>query len=70
VRELNRGPGRDGLASLAEDACAAVMRNLVGSQPALDDIALLTLYRHPALPGSGTGSRQAGAPRRGVRGER
>jgi serine phosphatase RsbU (regulator of sigma subunit) len=31
---------------LAEDACAAVMRNLVGSAPARDDIALLTLYRH------------------------
>jgi serine phosphatase RsbU (regulator of sigma subunit) len=34
---------------LAEDACAAVMRNLVGSAPARDDIALLTLHRH-AVP--------------------
>ena len=33
-------------ALLAEDACAAVMRNLVGSKPTRDDIALLTLYRH------------------------
>jgi sigma-B regulation protein RsbU (phosphoserine phosphatase) len=32
---------------LAEDACAAVMRNLVGSAPARDDIALLTLHRQP-----------------------
>jgi serine phosphatase RsbU (regulator of sigma subunit) len=35
---------------LAEDACAAVMRNLVGSAPARDDVALLTLHRHPAPP--------------------
>jgi hypothetical protein len=33
---------------LAEDACAAVMRNLVGSAPARDDIALLTLHRQAA----------------------
>jgi phosphoserine phosphatase RsbU/P len=32
---------------LAEDACAAVMRNLVGSAPARDDIAVLMLHRHP-----------------------
>ncbi len=31
---------------LAEDACAAVMRNLVGNAPARDDIALLVLHRH------------------------
>jgi phosphoserine phosphatase RsbU/P len=36
------------LVPLAEDACAAVMRNLVGSAPAQDDIALLMLHRHPA----------------------
>jgi sigma-B regulation protein RsbU (phosphoserine phosphatase) len=30
---------------LAEDACAAVMRTLVGNAPARDDIALLTLHR-------------------------
>ena len=41
-------PGNDHPGTLAEDACAAVMRNLVGSAPAPDDIALLTLYRHPA----------------------
>jgi phosphoserine phosphatase RsbU/P len=35
------------LVPLAEDACAAVMRNLVGSAPARDDIALLMLHRQP-----------------------
>ena len=30
---------------LAEDACAAVMRDLVGNAPAQDDIALLALHR-------------------------
>jgi sigma-B regulation protein RsbU (phosphoserine phosphatase) len=34
--------------SLAEDACAAVMRSLVGAAPARDDVALLMAYRHPA----------------------
>jgi phosphoserine phosphatase RsbU/P len=34
--------------SLAEDACAAVMRSLVGAAPARDDVALLIAYRHPA----------------------
>ena len=38
----------DGPVPLAEDACAAVMRKLVGSAPARDDIALLMLHRHPA----------------------
>lgn len=33
-------------APLAEGACAAIMRALVGSAPARDDIALLTLHRH------------------------
>jgi sigma-B regulation protein RsbU (phosphoserine phosphatase) len=42
------GPGRGGRpVPLAEDACAAVMRTLVGNEPAHDDIALLTLHRHP-----------------------
>ena len=42
------GPGRGGdSAPLAEDACAAVMRALVGNTPARDDIALLTLHRQP-----------------------
>jgi phosphoserine phosphatase RsbU/P len=41
-------PGRDGRpVPLAEDACAAVMRALVGNAPAQDDIAVLTLHRHP-----------------------
>jgi phosphoserine phosphatase RsbU/P len=40
-------PGRGGrLAPLAEDACAAVMRALVGNATAQDDIAVLTLHRH------------------------
>ncbi len=33
---------------LAEDVCAAVMRALVGSARATDDVALLTVYREPA----------------------
>jgi phosphoserine phosphatase RsbU/P len=47
-------PGRgDRLVSLAEDACAAVMRDLVGNAPVRDDIALFTLYRNPAPAQSG-----------------
>jgi phosphoserine phosphatase RsbU/P len=38
------GAGRRSV-PLAEDACAAVMRTLVGNAPARDDIALLTLHR-------------------------
>jgi phosphoserine phosphatase RsbU/P len=44
---------------LAEAACTAVMRALVGSTPARDDVALLTLHRtaasprEPALSGDG-----------------
>jgi phosphoserine phosphatase RsbU/P len=34
-------------APLVEDACAAVMRALVGNAPSQDDIALLMLCRHP-----------------------
>ena len=41
-------PARHGSsAPLVEDACAAVMRALVGNVPARDDIALLMLCRHP-----------------------
>ena len=39
---------------------AAVMRNLVGSAPARDDIALLTLHRHPAPRQPGKEPRQPG----------
>jgi serine phosphatase RsbU (regulator of sigma subunit) len=45
---------------LAEDACAAVMRNLVGSTPARDDIALLMLHRHLAARQQHKGPRQLG----------
>jgi sigma-B regulation protein RsbU (phosphoserine phosphatase) len=45
---------------LAEDACAAVMRNLVGSTPARDDIALLMLHRHLAARQQDKGPRQLG----------
>jgi len=45
-RLVAAGPSRDGRpVPLAEDACAAVMRTLVGNAPARDDIALLTLHR-------------------------
>lgn len=36
---------------LAEDACAAVMRALVGNAPARDDVAVLALHRHQELSG-------------------
>lgn len=47
------GTSRDGRpVPLAEDACAAVMRTLVGNAPARDDIALFTLHRQSgAAPG-------------------
>jgi len=35
-------------ARLAEDACATVMRALIGNAPAHDDIAVLMLHRHPS----------------------
>jgi phosphoserine phosphatase RsbU/P len=40
----------DGVSSalLAEDACAAVMRALVGNAAAADDVAVLVLHRQPA----------------------
>ena len=37
----------DATARLAEDACATVMRALIGNAPAHDDIAVLMLHRHP-----------------------
>jgi phosphoserine phosphatase RsbU/P len=40
----------------AEDACAAVMRTMVGNRPAPDDIAILMLSRNPA------GAAAAGRP--------
>jgi serine phosphatase RsbU (regulator of sigma subunit) len=48
-------PGASGRpVPLAEDACTAVMRALVGNAPARDDIALLTLHRHQgAAPAEG-----------------
>jgi serine phosphatase RsbU (regulator of sigma subunit) len=42
------GAARREAAVLAEDACAAVMRTLIGNEPARDDIALFALHRHPA----------------------
>ncbi len=45
IAARGRLPPRDAAAAPAEDACAAVMRALVGSAPAQDDIALLVLHR-------------------------
>jgi hypothetical protein len=42
--------GDAGLAPLAEDACAAVMRALLGNRAATDDIALLMLHRQRGSP--------------------
>ncbi|HEX6522964.1 MAG TPA: GAF domain-containing SpoIIE family protein phosphatase [Streptosporangiaceae bacterium] len=39
------GPPAAASVPLAEDACAAVMRALVGNAPARDDVAVLTLHR-------------------------
>ncbi len=48
-------PRRDGSpVPLAEQACTAVMRALVGNAPARDDIALLTLHRHAGLEPAAT----------------
>ena len=44
------GSGHGRTVPLAEDACAAVMRALVGNAPARDDIAILMLNRHPGRP--------------------
>jgi sigma-B regulation protein RsbU (phosphoserine phosphatase) len=50
-RLIAAGPGRGGASELAaEDACAAVMRGLVGNAPARDDIAVLMLSRHRGPP--------------------
>ena len=47
--QLQAGAGRQGRpVPLAEDACAAVMRALLGNAPARDDVAVLMAYRHPA----------------------
>jgi sigma-B regulation protein RsbU (phosphoserine phosphatase) len=47
---ITTGPSRGGTpVPLAEDACATVMRALVGNAPASDDIALLALHRHADL---------------------
>ncbi len=44
---MQNAPASDtaGSVPLAEDACAAVMRALVGNAPARDDVAVLTLHR-------------------------
>ena len=44
------GRGGDDSGLVAEDACAAVMRGLVGNAPASDDIAVLMLSRRPGAP--------------------
>ena len=45
--QTTAGTGRSGTAEpTVEDACAAVMRALVGNAPARDDIAVLMLSRH------------------------
>ena len=45
--QIAAGSGRGSTARLAEDACAAVMRALVGNAPNPDDVAVLILNRHP-----------------------
>ena len=48
------GPGPGGTTELvAENACAAVMRALVGNVPTQDDIAILMLSRHPGAVSAG-----------------
>jgi phosphoserine phosphatase RsbU/P len=47
--QIRAGASRQGRpVSLADDACAAVMRALVGNTPARDDVAVLMAHRHPA----------------------
>jgi len=47
--QIRAGAGRQGRpVTLADDACAAVMRALVGNTPARDDVAVLMAHRHPA----------------------
>jgi sigma-B regulation protein RsbU (phosphoserine phosphatase) len=43
---VRAGPDRGRPVPLAEDACAAVMRTLVGNSAPRDDIALVALHRH------------------------
>jgi hypothetical protein len=45
--ELTAGPAGPNV-PLAEDACIAVMRTVIGNAPATDDIAILMLNRHPS----------------------
>jgi serine phosphatase RsbU (regulator of sigma subunit) len=48
IMEEKLAAGRDsGAVPLAEDACAAAMRALVGNASARDDVAVLMLNRHP-----------------------
>jgi phosphoserine phosphatase RsbU/P len=55
-KQIAAGPNPRGMnVPLAEDACAAVMRSLVGNSPAPDDIAVLMLNR-----------RSSGAPVTGI----
>ena len=50
-QQIAAGTGRGGTTEApAEDACAAVMRALVGHAPAADDIAVLMLSRHHGSP--------------------
>jgi len=47
--QIRAGASRQGRpVTLADDACAAVMRALVGNTPARDDVAVLMAHRHPA----------------------
>ncbi|HUN35126.1 MAG TPA: GAF domain-containing SpoIIE family protein phosphatase [Trebonia sp.] len=45
--DLAAATGQAGSGFLSDGACAAVMRALVGSNPADDDIAVIMLHRHP-----------------------
>jgi serine phosphatase RsbU (regulator of sigma subunit) len=49
-QQIAAGTGRGTTGPPAEDACAAVMRALVGHAPARDDIAVLMLSRHHGSP--------------------
>jgi len=47
--QIRAGASRHGRpVTLADDACAAVMRALLGNTPARDDVAVLMAHRHPA----------------------
>ena len=47
-RQLESRDRRAGRVSLAEDTCAAVMRDLVGHAHARDDVAVLIVHREPS----------------------